>query len=214
MLQSTYQYSLRKANFNFIDERLTTAVDTILQHHPDYQSFNWSNHDQNLSIDSLTDRIHTYVDNLYLTTPQLTYDDALWNIHPVEAVGHLGPCAILLMILSLTLIGLITIWCYRNTLFKKCRPVFQVTNTPIIPQQVSTTREVLYINSPVQTQQAVQVPVEMNAPHPVVVVTDNRGSSSTDHQIGVNTPQLATAVPTTAEMNLTTVHPEHEWHRN
>ena len=159
---STYQYSLKKANYNFIDEKLTNAVEHILQYHPNQQTFNWSNQEQNMTLDSLTDHIHTYVNTLNWTTPQLTYDDSLWNIHPVEAVGHLGPSAILIIILVLTLTIIIVLWCYRHALAKLCRPVFQVTNSPTVFHQPTNTGEFRYMYQPGQPPVSSQSPSDPN----------------------------------------------------
>jgi hypothetical protein len=137
---------------------LTNAVEHILQYHPNQQTFNWSNQEQNMTLDSLTDHIHTYVNTLNWTTPQLTYDDSLWNIHPVEAVGHLGPSAILIIILVLTLTIIIVLWCYRHALAKLCRPVFQVTNSPTVFHQPTNTGEFRYMYQPGQPPVSIQSP--------------------------------------------------------
>ena len=156
---------------------------------------------KNISVDSLTDRIHTYVDNLNWTTPQLTYDDSIWNIHPVEVVGHLGHSAVLLTILVLTLLILIVVWCYRHALFKACRPIFQVTNTPSFPQQLFDAREVRYINSPVQPSANIQIPSESTTREYVHVNlpahTASAVQGSTD--LNDNTPQPTTVTSTTMD---------------
>ena len=160
---ATYQYSLKTANYNFIDKRLADAVDHILQYHTDQSLFNWTSQEQNITLDSLTDHIHNYIDNLTWTTPQLNYDDSLWDIHPVEAVGHLGPSAVLLLLLVLTLITLLTVWCYRHAMVTLCRPVLQVTNSPTVLQQPTHSGEYRYIHSPVLSAPSPQAPPDPSA---------------------------------------------------
>ena len=70
----------------------------------------------------------------------------------------MGPSAFLLMLLVLTLIILLVIWCYRHALVKLCRPVFQVTNTPTFFQQPINTRELRYTHSPGQPSASIQIP--------------------------------------------------------
>ena len=118
---SIYQYQNNHINYSFINAKMTDAVDALLHLHYNISSpeFNASLPDL-FSIHGLSKHIRDYVSNITLTSNEIHYDETLWGMHPVEAVGNIGPTIAITILFILVLIMLITLCCCKTRIIRSC----------------------------------------------------------------------------------------------